>query len=81
MKMLTPHEFVDELEKGIGDPEGDLVLGIFCRHCSAHFELGKGGAAMAILTSTSFLEYLRFVQGAKCPNCHPPISEGITVDG
>jgi len=46
----------DELEKGFGS-DGDLVLGIFCRKCNAQFEIGNEGAAMALFTQTTFIEY------------------------
>jgi len=59
----------DELEKGFGE-DGDLVLGIFCRKCDAQFEIGKEGAAMAFLTEITFIEYVRWVQSSKCPECN-----------
>lgn len=56
-----------DIEKGLGD--GPLTLGIFCTKCNAQFELAVEGAAWATITKASFIDYLRYVQSSKCPNC------------
>lgn len=67
MKCMEPEKIVEELDKGLGN--GPLVLGIFCSKCNAQFELGRDGAAMAILMNTPFIEYVRWVQSSKCTAC------------
>lgn len=56
-----------ELEEGLG--EGPLTIGIFCTKCNAQFEIGKEGAAMAMLTDCSFAQYVRWVQSSPCAAC------------
>jgi len=68
MKLL-PEKFIDALKNDLGE-DGDLLLGIFCKKCDAHFEIGHEAAALAILTDVKFLEYLRAVQSSKCPHCN-----------
>ncbi len=58
-----------ELEKGLGK-DGDLTIILACTKCDATFEIGNEGAAMAIATNASFIEYLRWVQSSKCPSCN-----------
>lgn len=59
---------LEELEKGMG--KGDLTLIISCIKCSANFELNKESVAIAVGTKCSFIEYLRWIQGCKCPCCN-----------
>lgn len=67
MRFPPAEEMVKQLDEGIGD--GPLTLGIFCTRCNAQFELSRESAAMAMITGTSFMEYLKFVQSSGCPNC------------
>lgn len=62
-----------ELSKGLGD--GPLTLEVVCTKCDARFELNKESVAMAILTNTSFIEYLRWVQNGSCHLCLKKIVE------
>lgn len=55
--------------------KGPLTLGIFCTKCNAQFELGKEGAAMAVLSDCSFLEYLKWVQSSRCDSCGVCLNE------
>lgn len=64
---IDPENFIEELDKGLGD--GPLTLGIFCTKCNAQYELGREGAAMAMITNCSFAEYLRWVQSSSCIKC------------
>lgn len=64
---MEPEELIDELEKGLGC--GPLTLGIYCTKCNAQFELNNEGVAMAVFTSSSLLQYLRYVQSSSCPAC------------
>lgn len=68
MKIASPEKIVEELETGLGT--GPLTLGIYCTKCNGQFELGRDSVAMAIITESSFLEYLRFVQSSDCPACN-----------
>ncbi len=64
---ITTEQFVNELEKGVGN--GPLTLGIYCTECNAQFELNNEAVAMAIFLNTSFIEYLRYVQSSPCRAC------------
>lgn len=66
---FEPNQILEELDKGI-EKDGDLTLIIACTKCDAQFELNKGSVLMAIGTKATFIEYLRWVQSSKCPNCH-----------
>lgn len=63
---MEPEKFVEEIED-LG--EGPLKLGIFCCNCNAQFELNNQAVAIAVMTQTSLLEYIKSVQNSKCPNC------------
>jgi len=60
---------LDEIEKGFDKEDGDLTLIVACTKCPATFELSKASVVMAIGTKTSFIEYLRWIQGSKCSAC------------
>ena len=49
---------------------GDLCLVIHCTKCNAQFELGKEAVALAAMTKTPFWEYVKYIQGSKCPKCN-----------
>ncbi len=57
----------DFFKEGLG--EGPLTLCIYCTKCKAEFELGREAVAMAFIMSTSFKEYLTFVQSSTCNVC------------
>jgi hypothetical protein len=75
MIKFYPEEIINELEKGLGK-DGDLTIGIYCCKCGAQFEIGREGAAMAVLSKTTFLEYLRWVQSSKCSKCNGKAENG-----
>lgn len=65
--MMSLDIFEKEMDAGLGN--GPLCLGIFCTICNAHYEMNSHAISMAITMETTFLEYLRFVQNGKCPDC------------
>jgi len=67
MKCRDAEEFMEDLDKGLGN--GPLTLGIFCTVCDAHFELNHQACAMAMMTNATFMEYVRYVQSSRCPQC------------
>ena len=64
--MISDEESIVGL-KNLG--KGPLTLGIFCTRCNAQYELNNQAVAMAILTETTFLEYLKYDQSDKCTSC------------
>lgn len=77
MECRKPEEFMEDLDKGLG--EGPLTLGIFCTICDAQYELNREACAMAMLTNCTFMEYLRFVQSGKCKNCEDKKSRDMVA--
>lgn len=67
MKTKSSEELVEDLDKGLGN--GPLTLGIYCCECNAQFELNREAVAMAFMMNTPLIEYVRFVQSAKCSVC------------
>jgi len=67
MKLVDTKEIICELDKGIG--KGPLTLFIGCCECNAQFELNKDVVAVALMTNTSLIEFIRYVQSSKCSHC------------
>ena len=68
MKKFNENIVLEETEKDFGN--GDLTLIVACTKCPANFELSKQSVVMAIGTQTSFIEYLRWIQGSRCSICN-----------
>lgn len=70
--LMDPEELLKQIED-MG--EGDLTLFIGCTKCSANYEISRDAATLAILTKTTFLEFLKYVQNSKCCKCNPEKEE------
>ncbi|HEY3527456.1 MAG TPA: hypothetical protein VGK47_14770 [Nitrososphaeraceae archaeon] len=68
MFVFDKFKVLEEVEKGLGD--GDLTLIICCYKCHTKYELNPESVVMAIGLNTPFIEYLRWIQSSKCPNCN-----------
>ena len=69
MKLQKPKKIKSEIDK-LKDCKGDLVLLIGCTKCDSFFELNKEAIALAVITHTSLIDYIQFVQNSKCSLCN-----------
>lgn len=67
MNNIKSERILEELEKGLGD--GPLTLVIRCINCGSYFDLNNESLAMAIMSNTTFIDYLRWIQISDCPLC------------
>jgi hypothetical protein len=66
---FKPERVLEELEKGdFGG--GDLALFIACTKCGANFDLNRESITLAIMGRTTLIDYIRYVQHSKCPECN-----------
>jgi len=73
--VFDTNRVIEEIEKGdMGN--GPLTLIITCCNCNSMFEINRESIAIAIMTNVSLMDYIRYVQNSKCPECNKEKDDG-----